>query len=171
MDETVTCACCGRVLPKSESELGFDLPDDVFALAKDERKKRCRLSSDACVLDERRFFVRGGLPLPVRGRTEPYHLGVWAEVSRASFSRIYELWTDPAQASEPAYSGTLANSVPLHFSTLGLLLRVRLTGPTTRPEFYLEGMNHSLYAEQHGGIEEHRALEYSDRASTNRPSN
>jgi hypothetical protein len=43
-----------------------------------------------------------------------------------------------------------------------LRLAVQLTGPKTRPQFFLDTAGHSLYVEQSRGIDEHRAIEYSD---------
>ena len=164
MNDTVICSGCGRAHPKSETELGFHWPDAVHGLTDDEKRQRCRQSSDACVLDERHFFVRGCLPFVVSGRTLAYNIGVWAEVPKAVFGRIYDLWSDPAQVSEPRFLGTLANELPLQPNTLGLALEIQLTGPTTRPEFILVATTHPLCEEQAHGITAHRAAEYSDAA-------
>jgi hypothetical protein len=40
-----------------------------------------------------------------------------------------------------------------------------LTGPTTRPDYYVEPTEHPLYAEQAQGIDDHRAFQYSDSTS------
>jgi hypothetical protein len=166
VQELVVCSSCGRAHPKFETELGFHRPDPVNGLSELERNERCRFSSDAYVLDEKRFFVRGVLPLPVVGRSAPYNLGVWAELSKEAFGRIYDLWTDPAQASEPPFAATLANSIPLGVKGVGLMVRIQLTGPTTRPTFTVVESQHPLYLEQARGIDEHRALEYSECASS-----
>jgi len=107
--------------------------------------------------------VRGLLPLAVDNRKQNYNLGVWAEVSEEIFGRIYRLWDDPAQDTEPRMPGSLANKLPYHSDTVGLGISIQLTGPTSRPEFYVNPTGHSLYAEQSQGIDEHRAIEYSDR--------
>ena len=148
----------------ASSELVFRLPDVIHALSDEERGTRCDISTDMCALDRERFFLRGLLPLPVSGRTEPYRLGVWAEISLDTFQRIYERWDDADQAEEPPHPATLANSLPLHqVDTLGLRVSIHLTGPKTRPDFHVETREHSLYLEQAQGIDEHRAIEYSDR--------
>jgi hypothetical protein len=162
MDDAVKCSVCGRLHSRAESELYFQRPDIVHALSDEERQRRCFQNADLCVLDDKQYFVRGLLPLPVAGRTRPYRIGVWAEVAREVFDRIRELWTDPSQTSEPRMSACLANRLPLQPDTLGLRMEIQLTGPTTRPEFFLEAMEHPLYGEQTRGIDEHRALEYGD---------
>jgi hypothetical protein len=162
MSDIVVCSVCGRTHDKKASELYFRLPDEIYALPQEERGRRCKLNADLCIFDERQFYVRGLLPLPVAGRAKPYCIGVWASVSLQTFARINELWSDPAQASEPRLPGVLSNQIPFHPDTRALHLAIQLTGPTTRPEFFLEPVEHSLYAEQSRGIDDHRASRYSD---------
>jgi hypothetical protein len=102
--------------------------------------------------------------MPVQGRAEAYRLGVWAEISVDVYRRIHELWKDPAQSDAPRMPGILANHLPLNDQeTAGMSISIQLTGPKTRPEFYVQSPEHPLHAEQTQGIDEHRALEYSDR--------
>ena len=163
MDEVI-CSVCGKAHSLDQSELYFRLPDDIFELSEEERTRRCDVSDDVCALDRERFFIRGLLPLPVKGRTEVYRIGMWAEVSVEVFGRIYQRWTDPDQADEPRLSGTLANQLPLQpQNTHALAVSIQLIGPKSRPEFFVQAPEHSLHREQTDGIDEHRALEYTDR--------
>src|ERR1700737_4216874 len=129
MTETVTCSACGKVHPIEDSELVFHLPDVIHGLAADERDARCDIHAEVCVLDRERFFLRGLLPIPVSGRSKPYNIGVWAEVSLETYRRIYERWDDPDQRDEPRLSGTLANDVPLQGrDTLGVEISLQMIG-------------------------------------------
>ena len=75
---------------------------------------------------------------------------------------IHALWSDPAQSDEPRLPGQLANHLPLNEKeSPGLPVAIQLTGPKTRLEFYVENVDPPLYVEQTHGIDEHRALEYS----------
>src|SRR6266536_1990385 len=103
MTDTVRCAVGGKEHPRSHIELSFQRADDVAALSAEERSARVRESPDLCVLDEKRYFVRTILPLPVENRDDTYCLGVWVEVSLEAFTRIYDLWADSNQANEPAF--------------------------------------------------------------------
>jgi hypothetical protein len=164
MNDVVTCSVCGKVHSLENSELFFRLPDIVYALSEQDRATRCDIGTDVCALDRERLFLRGLLPLPVLGRAKPYNIGVWAEISLETYRRIHELWDDPNQGNEPRLPGSLANNLPLQDTdTQGLRLSIQLTGPKTRPEFYVEVSEHLLYREQMDGINEHRAIEYSDR--------
>jgi hypothetical protein len=162
MNDDLACADCGKVHKRADIELAYKLPDVVHAIDEAGRKRRCRFSADAGVLDEARYFLRGVLPLPVAGRPRPYNIGIWAEVSRDCFARTAQLWTDNNQASEPRFPGTLANSLPNQPETKGLAVLVQLEGATTRPTFFLSETDHPLFGEHIRGIDEHRALEYMD---------
>ena len=158
--EDVRCSICGEVHPRSDIEVTFKRPDPILELEEEERSERCVEGEDLCSIDDRRFFVRGVLPIPVRGRELAYNWGVWAEVDEESFQRILDLWSDEGQASEPPMRGALANDIPLYEATAGLPLKVHLTGPTTRPAFHLEESDNPLWKDQQDGIDERRVDEY-----------
>lgn len=162
MTESVACSMCGKVHPIDDIELVFELPDVIHALSESERDTRCDISADVCALDRERFFLRGLLPIPVSGRTTPYNIGVWAEISLDTYRRIYARWSDPDQRDEPRLPGALANNLPLQTEdTLGLGVSIQLVGPKSRPKFYVDIHSHPLNREQTRGIDRHRAVEYS----------
>jgi hypothetical protein len=164
MSKEVRCSTCGKIHSLESSELVFELPDVIFALTEEVRAQRCDLSADYCALDRERFFLRGLLPFPVKGRSIAYRIGVWAEISLSDFKRVYDRWGDPDQFNEPRIPGVLANNLPLQKrDTLGLAVSIQLTGPKTRPEYFVQDLEHELHTEQQLGIDQHRALEYSDR--------
>jgi hypothetical protein len=162
MNDTSPCSVCGRAHSKSESELSFKRPDVINGLSERDRELRCKFTDETWILDDERLFLRGLLPLPVHGRSRRYCIGVWAEVSREAFARIRVLWSDPAQSEEPRMPGILANDLPLVPSSLGLPVAIQLTGPKTRPEYFLASTEHPFYSEQVMGIDAHRALEYTE---------
>lgn len=137
----------------------FKLPTAIYDLPEEDQASRCDISPDFCAIDGDRRFLRGLLPLPVTGRSVPYRIGIWAEIDASSFKRILELWDDPHQAEAPPLAGALANPVPLCPSTIGLEVEIRLTGPTTRPEFFVKEANHQLAQDQRQGIGAHRPLQ------------
>jgi hypothetical protein len=154
------CDACGLDHDGELFELGYFRPDVIVGMDAEARAARARESNDICRLDESRFFLRGVLPLPIHGRDDGYMLGVWVEVSAASFARIHALWTDADQANEPAFAATLANDVRHHPGSLGQAVTVRLTGPTTRPSVFVVDPAHPLAIEQRDGVSFHRASEY-----------
>jgi hypothetical protein len=154
------CAQCGKEHPLSEMELTFRRPDVVANLDQPERESRVRENRNFCVLDEERFFVRVLLPLPVHGREDEYNIGLWAEVDRRSFDRVYELWEEPDRASEPAMSAKLANEVPLSEGSLGMSADLQMMGGDSRPCLHLRPSQNPLFSDQQSGVSAHRIHEY-----------
>ena len=159
MFHRVVCSSCGQTHRTDVLALSFRLPDPVLQVW--PCRRRFRMTSETIILDQTRYFIRGLLPLPVRPGDRTYFIGAWAELSAEVFQRIMELWDNEAQSSAPVMPGELANALPFHQNTLGLRLRLQLTGPNTRPDFTLAPVEHTLFAEQALGIDEHRAHEYS----------
>ncbi len=169
MTQFVVCSDCGKSHPIWSMELCFKRPDVIASLPEDERKDRCKETRDLSALwgsndREHKYFLRGLMPFAVREQDRDYCLGVWVEVERKWFDRVLELWEDEHQSAEAPFPGLLANRVPLHEDTLGLAVEVRLTGPTTRPQFFLRESTHMLYLEQVHGISVHRAGQYTSLA-------
>ena len=154
------CAFCGQDHPDDDIELTYVQPDAIFGLPAAEREARVKENPDFAVLDDRRFFVRAVLPIPVRGRRRDYGIGVWAELDEASFQRVVERWEDAGQADEPAMPGKLANAIRSQPRTLGLDVALRLTGLSTRPTVHVVSELHPLHTEQATGVSVHRLQDY-----------
>lgn len=154
------CSKCGEEHPPEEMELTFRRPDDVAKLSAEERARRVRENNDFCIVEGKRFFIRALLPLPVESRDIPYCIGLWVEVTQATFERVYELWDSDEQIHEQPFAAQIANDIPTADGSLGLHAEVRLTGPATRPEVFLQASQHQLYIDQTSGIDEHRAAGY-----------
>lgn len=155
------CSTCGQEHSIEEMELTFSRPDDAAKLSADDRARLLQGNIDLCVIEGKRFFIRALLPLPVEFRELPYCIGLWVEVTQATFERVYNLWDSEEQLHEPPFAAHIANEIPTAEGSLSLEAELRLTGPTTRPNVFLEPSRHQLYFEQTRGINEHRAAEYS----------
>ena len=154
------CSSCGEEHPDDELELTFRRPDAIIDLPAEDWPTRVKEDADRAAIDGERFFLRGTLPLPVPERGSDYAIGVWVEVAPDTFWRVIELWSSEDQVDEPPFAATLANQIPSLPSTLGLHVAMKLTGPTTRPEFHLVAAEHQIYREQTVGITAHRIHEY-----------
>lgn len=101
------------------------------------------------------------MPVPVRGEEHACSWGVWVEVSARAWNRTRELWDAPDQHEEPPFPGVLANSLDGYEGTLGLPGKVRLTGPTTVPEFRFDAeVEHPIAREQREGVYPERVYEW-----------
>ena len=155
------CSVYGKEHPAEAMELSYRRPDETAALSDRERSELVQESADLSILKGERFFVRAVLPLPVQALVRPYNIGLWVEVLQPAFERIYALWNEPTQATEPLFEARIANDLPFMRSTCGTPAQLRLSGPTTRPEVFVSPMHESLYEAQAKGITLHRASEYS----------
>lgn len=136
-----------------ELDVGFRLPDVVYALAKSERMKRALYDRLLCVLDDERYFLRGIVFIPVCGPRRQFGWGLWAEVSQAHFERHRLMCLDGAP-HEPAVSGVLANEIPGYGRLRHQKVRVVFTGANLRPLFVLLPSDTRLYRQQRDGVSE-----------------
>nr|WP_256352089.1 DUF2199 domain-containing protein [Pseudomonas yamanorum] len=163
------CNQCEEEHRIDEMELAFLRPDAVIALSQEDREGLVQENNDLAIIGGKQFFIRALLPLPVLGRKEVFHIGIWVKIEQLNFERVYELWDDPLQSSEPPFSVTIANDIPGLLATCGLHAILSLTDPANRPKVTLIASNHPLACEQSRGITAHRAYEYSVGALTPLP--
>lgn len=106
------CPQCRREVRGLDREVSFGLPDEVFALASDDRTKRVvQLGKSFVLLDGKRCFLRVLLPVNLDVPHE-FRFGVWVEIDQKDFKRVWDVWDDPAYAGT-SVEGWLANAVPL----------------------------------------------------------
>ena len=132
--------------------LGSPAPEAWFAVPEHERDKRCFLSSDQCVIDEKYFFLLGRLEIPVHDADESFVWLTWVSVSEANFDRAIDVWETEGRESEPPYFIWIQSALPYPGGTLSLKGSL-LTQPVgTRPLVVLEESDHPLSKEQREGI-------------------
>jgi hypothetical protein len=131
---------------------GADAPYWYDVIAPEERDRRTELTSDQCVIDEKHFFVRGVLEIPVVDGEGPFIWGVWVSLSEANFLRASELWDRPGREQEPPYFGWLSTELPGYPSTINLKTLVHTRTVGLRPTIEIELTDHPLAKEQEQGI-------------------
>jgi len=160
--ELVKCPCCDKIVPADDMELSYRLPDAIACMSEDEIEEQCKYTNDYVVCNDEYFYIRCIISLPVQSSSRDYGIGAWAQVSPNSFNRIWELWSEDDQSSEPPIHGLLANDVHLNTNSEDSKIEVQLTGAKSRPMITIKDPECSLYIEQKNGITIHRASEYSD---------
>jgi len=145
------CGICGEshVLSVSYS---FQFPFAVGAVPKEELDTRVVLTPDQCVVDNKDFYIRGRIPVPIHGLEEPFIWGVWAEVSPKNFIRTHELWNTEGREAEPAFAGYLNSELPPYGNTIDLEISVQTQPVGKRPHFTVSDPEHPLAIEQREGI-------------------
>jgi hypothetical protein len=124
-----------------------------------ERAARCILDTDTCVVDQKFFFVRACLEIPVRGEREPFIWGVWVSLSRSSFDQFVECFEAAKRSHIGPFLGWLSAELPLYPSTENLKARVHLRNDGVRPYLELEPTEHPLALEQRRGLTAERLAE------------
>jgi hypothetical protein len=132
-------------------DVGFKAPDNWFGVPDDERDQRTKLDNDVCGIDDD-IYIRGCIEIPIIGQDEKFVWGVWVSVSKPSFSRILELWSEPVIENEPPRFGWLSNRISNYPDTTNLKTELHIRSKGLRPLIKLEPTDHPLAVEQHDGI-------------------
>jgi hypothetical protein len=140
-------------------QFGADAPLSYYAIPADQRDARCNLGIDDCVIDERSYFVRGCLEIPVHGEAEPFVWGVWVSISEASFTKWVECYYAEHRSHFGPFFGWLNARLKPYPDTVNLKTRVHLRDHAIRPLIELEPTGHPLAVEQREGISVARVSE------------
>ncbi|HEV3479541.1 MAG TPA: DUF2199 domain-containing protein [Gaiellaceae bacterium] len=157
-----TCSRCGAEHEGVPLDWAYDTPiywDGGRNSADWLTEDLCTWTDDA---GDRNYFIRGVLELPIVDSPDRLGYGVWSSLSEDSFSRVVDLWDDPARTDEPAYFGWLSNSLPAYPETLNLALDVVVQELDKRPLLYLHDGDHPLIEEQQRGISLARVQEIAE---------
>jgi hypothetical protein len=153
------CETCGREHVGLPMDVASAKPGDYFTIPAGERDRRCFLTSDVCVIDKSRFYLRGVLYVRVVDAEQPFGWGLWAEVSEQSFKRYRALYSADG-TEEPPFRGQLSvEDRPGYEKLDGHTVMIQMRTAAERPTFAMAPSEHLLYREQHNGISLHRVHE------------
>jgi hypothetical protein len=149
---TWICSCCGKPYDKLSMAYALDEPDLWRSLDEEDRPHRGVIGTDTCVIDDKHYFIRGRIVIPVTNCEEPFIWGTWASVSQESFVRFGQLWDTAVRENEPPLHGRFGSDIPIYPSTNGLPCRIVMKNARRRPSFEIEAQDHPLAIEQRNGI-------------------
>ena len=150
------CAACGAHHEGSPS-VGYDAPYYWTKSHDEDRSGASRLSKDLCKIEDRDYFIRCVLEMPIHGVDEPFLWGVWVTQSQKNFELYAETFDD---TPDNLTFGYLANRLPGYAETLSLQLKARWqAGGRSRPLVELRPCDHTLYTDWSKGISWERAIE------------
>jgi hypothetical protein len=144
------CSVCGEHHAERMLDIRVSLPDPIYDLVADDRKRRAWLADDFAVLDDSRFFVRGLLEIPIPELESRFGYGTWLEVEQSEFQQLLQQWKHPEQFAPVI--GALANELGPYTGTTGLLATLHPTTPDKLPSVDLEDSEHELVTDQQNGI-------------------
>ena len=139
-------------------DFAYKAPDNWFGVPEAERDKRGKLDTDVCYIDDD-IYVRGCIEISIVDMNEMFVWGVWTSVSKQSFSRILELWSEAVIENEPPRFGWLSNNISSYPDTTNLKTNLYMRGNGLRPLIKLQPNEHPLAVEQHRGITIQRVQE------------
>jgi len=145
------CGQCGRELGQHTLDVGFSLPDVVWNLDERERKRRAWFSNDVCVLDKKRFFIRGVAFVSIVGTDQRFGWGLWAEVDPSAFKKYLDVFKVDARREAPV-TGKVANSPRGYPALDGHGVDLQFGTASERPTMMLHACTHPLSLEQQQGI-------------------
>ena len=144
MSPTFVCSTCGETHDGLPTDRAFGLPDDVFAIPKDERRTRAHFDTDRCEFGDR-CFIRGVFYVPFIDDASSFGWGVWGEVPRATFDRYGELY-EVDGTSEPRHPAILANHLTCYPDADAEPMELQFGISSERPEFFATPASRSSLA-------------------------
>ncbi len=153
------CTSCGEIHTGIPT-FGVDYPITVLSVPEEERDARVDLGSDDCVIDEKEFFVRGCIEIPVHGYDDPFLWGSWVSLSEESFSEFVRYFGEEKRSHiGPFFGWHCGDFIVYDESCVNLKTRVHLRDNGIRPFIELEPTDHQLAVEQREGISRERLIE------------
>jgi hypothetical protein len=150
-EHSFTCSICGELHDGLPTDCGYELPDDVWAIPKEERTSRAKFTKDLCQMGDR-WFIRCLLKIPFIERAGYYGWGIWVEVEKAVFDRYLELWEVDA-SSEAPYASTIANRLDAYNRSIGEPVLIQFGPSKDRPTAYFPAASDcDLAVEQSRGM-------------------
>ncbi|HEV8391635.1 MAG TPA: DUF2199 domain-containing protein [Dongiaceae bacterium] len=150
-----TCDKCGQLHEGSPS-IAYDMPFHWHALKPDTSTGQSRLSDDFCKIEDRDYFIRCILEVPIHGVEEPFLWGLWVTQSAENFRDYVKTFPD---SPERQTFGYLANRLPFYPETVDMHANVHWQPGTRRPLVELKPVDHPLFRDWSEGITWERATE------------
>ena len=146
------CFRCGET--HSGLPFGFEAeaPFYVLGISETERKLRCQLTEDTCVIDKEDYFIKGTVALTIEKETDPFIWTVWVSLSELNFERYVRFREDPSRVTEEPYFGWFSTTLPVYPDTLNLKTNVHMQEVGLLSYIVLQPTDHPLAIEQRNGI-------------------
>jgi hypothetical protein len=153
------CEGCGEYHQEIPMSYVAYAPYEYNLITEEEVKHRCQLTSDQCIIDDNKFFIKGQLNIPVDDN-EDFSWNPWVQISKQDFERTDELWTEENRFLEPPYSGVLATQIECYPNTLKLPVNIYTQKVGSKPVIKVLESSNPLYLEQAYGINMQRVISF-----------
>jgi hypothetical protein len=153
------CDCCDVVYNDLPLCFGSDYPEYYFSVPPEEREERIQLEESLCIIDDKYFFHRGRLTIPIIDHHEDFAFDIWTSISAENFEIRMNLWEDENRTKQEPYFGWLQTMVPNYGETLSLKTIAIEQELGFIPEIKCIEENHPLTIDQENGITFEKAKE------------
>jgi len=152
------CHTCGEI-HEGMPTFGADRPLSFYEIPKEDRDTRCQSSNDDCVIDEKWFFIRGCIDIPVHGADDGFSWGVWVSPSEENYLTWRDNFGEPKRSHVGPFLGWLNAWLKPYPDTMNLKTMVHLRDDGIQPYIEIEPSNHPLSIEQQNGVSVERLSE------------
>ena len=153
------CSCCNTVYENMPLCFGAEVPSFYNSIPAAERKKRVELEKSLCVIDQKHFFHRGSLIIPIIDNEDDLIFDVWTSISQDNFCKRMDLWNDPDRIKEEPYFGWLNTHILTYGNTLNIKCIAIEQELGCIPDIVVTEENHPLTIDQQNGITMDKALD------------
>jgi hypothetical protein len=151
-EQSTCCPTCGSSLPDVPLCYGADAPWRQLSVAENEFSKRVELTGNQCIIDDKQFFIRGHIDIPVLDSTEVFSWSVWCSLSEKSFWHASKRWRKKSRVNDDPYFGWLMTCLPVYPDTLHLETSLQPREVGRVPLVIVEQPEHPVAVEQRHGI-------------------
>ena len=110
------------------------------------------MKESLCVVDEKHFFHRGRLTIPINDYEEDLVFNVWTSISEDNFRLRMDLWEDLSRTNQEPYFGWLQTQVPTYGDTINIKIIAIENEVGVIPSIKMIEENHKLTFHQKNGI-------------------
>ncbi|WP_312824337.1 DUF2199 domain-containing protein [Epilithonimonas sp.] len=146
------CNCCGKIYDNIPMTFGNDYPAFYYSIPDDEIENRIEYQKSLCVIDEKYFFHRVRLEIPILDYSENLNFDIWTTISEENFIKRNDDWNNSERTDNEPYFGWLENEIPTYFDTFHLETISRENEVGLIPSLEIIDENHPLYFDQQNGI-------------------
>jgi hypothetical protein len=149
------CSTCGEVHEDLPFSFAADYPDHYANLTTEDRESRTVIGTDQCIIDQKEFYIRGCLEIPIQDEDRIFLWGLWAAMREEDFDEVSNSWETQGRENRfGPYKGRLANGLMMNYypPALNLKLTIRLGPVGQRPLFSIDEPEHPLAIAQRDGM-------------------
>ena len=163
MNNGFICKSCGKYHEELPMSYGSAVPDYFFEIPVDEQESRVEMNDDQCIIDDKYFFIRGNIEIPIIDTNQKFIWDVWVSLSEENFDKTNDFWDDPKREKklDPMF-GWLSTNIPNYPDTINLKTMVHTKSVGLCPVIELEPTKHPLAIEQREGITLERIMQIAE---------